>query len=134
MLRLRKILLCDSIYIGILLIVLIISIIRINIKPNLLYKEDSTITGIIQNIEYEEDYYKLTIKGKEKVLGSFYSKNKIDIHLGDKIKVSGIISEPTNPTLKNTFNYKIYLNNKNIYHIIKIDSIKVICIPDMANK
>ena len=126
MLRLRKILLCDSIYIGILLIVLIISIIRINIKPNLLYKEDSTITGIIQNIEYEEDYYKLTIKGKEKVLGSFYSKNKIDIHLGDKIKVSGIISEPTNPTLINTFNYKQYLNNKNIYHLINIDSIKVI--------
>lgn len=126
MLRLRKILLYDSIYIGILLIVLIISIIRINIKPNLLYKEDSTITGIIQNIEYEEDYYKLTIKGKEKVLGSFYSKNKIDIHLGDKIKVSGIISEPTNPTLINTFNYKKYLNNKNIYHLIDIDSIKVI--------
>ena len=126
MLRLRKILLCDSIYIGILLIVLIISIIRINIKPNLFYKEDSTITGIIQNIEYEEDYYKLTIKGKEKVLGSFYSKNKIDIHLGDKIKVSGIISEPTNPTLINTFNYKKYLNNKNIYHLIDIDSIKVI--------
>ena len=108
------------------LIVLIISIIRINIKPNLFYKEDSTITGIIQNIEYEEDYYKLTIKGKEKVLGSFYSKNKIDIHLGDKIKVSGIISEPTNPTLINTFNYKKYLNNKNIYHLIDIDSIKVI--------
>ncbi len=126
MLRLRKILLYDSIYIGILLIVLIISIIRINIKPNLFYKEGSTITGIIQNIEYEEDYYKLTIKGKEKVLGSFYSKNKIDIHLGDKIKVSGIISEPTNPTLINTFNYKKYLNNKNIYHLIDIDSIKVI--------
>ena len=126
MLRLRKILLYDSIYIGILLIVLIISIIRINIKPNLFYKEDSTITGIIQNIEYEEDYYKLTIKGKEKVLGSFYSKNKIDIHLGDKIKVSGIISEPINPTLINTFNYKKYLNNKNIYHLIDIDSIIVI--------
>ena len=75
---------------------------------------------------YENEYYKLTIKGKEKVLGNFHSKNKIDIHLGDKIKVSGIISEPTNPTLKNTFNYKKYLNNKNIYHIIKIDSIKVI--------
>ena len=126
MLRLRKILLYDSIYIGILLIVLIISIIRINIKPNLFYKEDSTITGIIQNIEYEKDYYKLTIKGKEKVLGSFYSKNKIDIHLGDKIKVSGIISEPINPTLINTFNYKKYLNNKNIYHLIDIDSIIVI--------
>ena len=126
MLRLRKILLYDSLYIGILLIVLIISIVRINIKPNLFYKENSTITGIIQNIEYEDEYYKLTIKGKEKVLGNFYSKNKINIHLGDKIKVSGIISEPTNPTLKNTFNYKKYLNNKNIYHIIKIDSIKVI--------
>ena len=126
MLRLRKILLYDSLYIGILLIVLIISIVRINIKPNLFYKENSTITGIIQNIEYEDEYYKLTIKGKEKVLGNFYSKNKINIHLGDKIKVSGIISEPTNPTLKNTFNYKKYLNNKNIYHIIKIVSIKVI--------
>ena len=126
MLRLRKILLYDSIYIGILIIVLIISIIRINIKPNLFYKENSKIVGTIENIEYEDDYYKLTIKGKEKVLGNFYSNNKIDIHLGDKVKVSGIISEPTNPTIKNTFNYKKYLNNKDIYHLINIDNIIVI--------
>ena len=126
MLRLRKILLYDSIYIGILIIVLIISIIRINIKPNLFYKENSIIVGTIENIEYEDDYYKLTIKGKEKVLGNYYSNNKIDIHLGDKVKVSGIISEPTNPTIKNTFNYKKYLNNKDIYHLINIDNIIVI--------
>ena len=126
MLRLRKILLYDSIYIGILIIVLIISIIRINIKPNLFYKENSKIVGTIENIEYEDDYYKLTIKGKEKVLGNYYSNNKIDIHLGDKVKVSGIISEPTNPTIKNTFNYKKYLNNKDIYHLINIDNIIVI--------
>ena len=126
MLRLRKILLYDSINIGILIIVLIISIIRINIKPNLFYKENSKIVGTIENIEYEDDYYKLTIKGKEKVLGNYYSNNKIDIHLGDKVKVSGIISEPTNPTIKNTFNYKKYLNNKDIYHLINIDNIIVI--------
>lgn len=126
MLKLRKILLYDSIYIGILIIVLIISIIRINIKPNLFYKENSTIVGRAESLEYEDDYYKLTIKGKEKVLGNFYSKNKIDIHLGDKVKVSGIISEPTNPTIKNTFNYKKYLNNKDIYHLINIDNIIVI--------
>ena len=126
MLKLRKILLYDSIYIGILIIVLIISIIRINIKPNLFYKDNNSIVGKIESLEYEDDYYKLTIKGKEKILGNFYSKNKINIHLGDKIKVSGIISEPTNPTLENTFNYKKYLNNKNIYHMIKIDNIKVI--------
>ena len=126
MLRLRKILLYDSIYIGILIIVLIISIIRINIKPNLFYKENSTIVGRVESLEYEDDYYKLTIKGKEKVLVNFYSKNKINIHLGDKIKVSGIISEPTNPTIKNTFNYKNYLNNKDIYHLINIDNIIVI--------
>jgi len=126
LLRLRKILLYDSIYIGILIIVLIISIIRINIKPNLFYKKNSKIVGTIENIEYEDDYYKFTIKGKEKVLGNFYSNNKIDIHLGDKVKVSGIISEPTNPTIKNTFNYKKYLNNKDIYHLINIDNIIVI--------
>ena len=126
MLKLRKILLYDSIYIGILIIVLIISIIRINIKPNLFYKENSTIVGRVESLEYEDDYYKLTIKGKEKVLGNFYSNNKIDIHLGDKVKVSGIISEPTNPTIKNTFNYKKYLNNKDIYHLINIDNIIVI--------
>ena len=111
MLKLRKILLYDSIYIGILIIVLIISIIRINIKPNLFYKDNNSIVGRIESLEYEDDYYKLTIKGKEKILGNFYSKNKINIHLGDKIKVSGIISKPTNPTLENTFNYKKYLNN-----------------------
>ena len=126
MLKLRKILLCDYLYIGILIIVLIMSIIRINLKPNLYYKDESKIIGTIQNIEYDNNYYKLTIKAKEKILGSYYTNNKIKLNIGDKVKVTGIISNPSNNTVENTFNYKKYLNNKNIYHLIKIDTIKVI--------
>ena len=126
MLKLRKILLYDYLYIILLILVILISIIRINIKPKLYYSNTNKIIGIITNINIKDNKYNLTIKGKEKVLGTYYSYKKIDISLGDKVEIIGDISLPNSNTNKNTFNYKQYLNNKNIYHIININNIKVL--------
>ncbi len=126
MLKLRKILLCDYIYILLLIIVVLISIIRLNIKPKLYYDNTNIITGIITNIIQKDNKYSLTIKGKEKVLGTFYSNKNINLDIGDKVEVLGEVYKPNSNTNKNTFNYKKYLNNKNIYHLINISSINKI--------
>ncbi len=122
MLRLRKILLCDYLYIGILIIVLLISILRINNN----HKKISTnkITGTIINITHNEDKTTLIIKSKEKIIGTFYKK--INIDLGDKVEVIGELSIPKTNTNENTFNYQKYLYSKNIYYTMKIKSIKII--------
>ena len=126
MLKLRKILLCDYIYIILLIIVVLVSIIRLNIKPKLYYDNTNIITGIITNIIQKDNKYSLTIKGKEKVLGTFYSNKIINLNIGDKVEIVGEIYKPNSNTNKNTFNYKKYLNNKNIYHLINIASINKI--------
>ena len=126
MLKLRKILLYDYLYILLFIIVLIISIIRINIKPKLYYNNTNKIIGIITNIVHKDNKYTITIKGKEKVIGTYYSYDDIDLSVGDKIEVVGEIYKPTSNTNKNTFNYKKYLNNKNIYHLINITNMNII--------
>ena len=72
MLKLRKLLLCDYLYIFLLIIVILISIIRLNIKPKLYYNNTNKIIGIITNINQKDNKYTITIKGKEKVLGTYY--------------------------------------------------------------
>ncbi|MBR5370070.1 MAG: hypothetical protein IK137_02065 [Bacilli bacterium] len=81
MLRLRKILLCNYLYIIIILIVGIITIVRLN--NNITY--NSPYTGTITKIVKLDDKTSITIN--DKVIGTTY-KN-ININLGDKIKVYG---------------------------------------------
>ena len=56
MLQLRKILLLDKLYLIIFLVVIIISIIRINIKKDSIYTEKTTtVIGIITKINKDKD-------------------------------------------------------------------------------
>ena len=126
MLKLRKILLYDSLYIILLIIVILISIIRLNIKPKLYYNNTNKIIGIITNINKKDNKYTLTIKGKEKVLGAYYSNNDLNVSIGDKVEVIGEVYIPNSNTNINTFNYKKYLYNDNIYHLIKIKTLRKI--------
>ena len=124
MLRLRKILLLNSIYIILFIWSLIISILRIN-YPSIYYNNGlNTIKGKIISIENRIDNKKIIIKSKEKLIGYYYGKT--NIHLGDNIEVYGEIYVPDNNHNENTFNYKNYLKSQNIYHIISIKNIKVI--------
>ena len=49
-----------------------------------------------------------------------------NLELGDKIRITGTLEKATNNTVPNTFNYKKYLENKNIYYLISIDKISKI--------
>ena len=121
MLRLRKILLCNYIYITIFILVLIITIIRLSI-PNKSHIKSNSFTGIITKIEIKEDKTNLYITNKETIIA--YTYNKLNINLGDKVKVYGEFIKPSSNTTNYLFNYKKYLERKNIFYLVKIESIK----------
>ena len=127
MIRLKTLLQYNYFYIILVILVLCLTFIR-----NSFYNEskfngsETSFVGIVDEIKKSDDYYKITIKSKEKIIGSYYSKEPINISLGDKITFKGTLSKPKNNTIPNTFNYRKYLYNHYVYYLVKIDNIKVI--------
>ena len=130
---LRKILLCNYIYILILFIVIVFSIPRLFINKTF-YKEGLIKEEfIIKKITISDLKINLILKNKETVIGTYYFKTKKEqkyfeknYKLGDKILISGELYLPKENTSKYLFNYKKYLSTKNIYHQLKINSYKKI--------
>ena len=123
MLQLRKILLCKYLYIGLFLTTLIITIIRISIPIKSSYNETSkSFTGTVINLNEKEDYLTITLKNnKESILVTI--NKKINIELGEIVKVEGDFSKPNKNTYPDLFNYRNYLKRKNIFYIIKAKKI-----------
>ena len=127
MLVLRKILLCDILYIFIFLLVLLISFFRINYHYKSEYDSKSKYAvGIVNRIYYDKDRITIYLKNKENLLVTYYSKKNIDIKLGDVIKVFGEFDAPNNNTTKYLFNYKKYLSRRKIFYIIKARKIVIL--------
>lgn len=129
MLKLRTILLYNYPYYLLLIIVLLISIPRLIIPKVSNYSTtNKEITGIVIDYDYSNTTLKITLHNKEKLIINYYlSENKkININVGDKIKVIGEFTEPTSNTTKYLFNYKKYLYNKDIFYIVNATSIKKI--------
>ena len=127
-LYLRKLLLNDYIYIILILSILILTIIRLLIPTTSSYNELSThFTGIINKITIKDDKLTLYIKNKETIIAYLYlnDKEKINVNLGDKVKIEGQFIKPSSNTTDYLFNYKKYLERRNIFYLVKIDSIKV---------
>ena len=128
MLKLRKILLCNYPYYLIFIIVIIISLIRLNIPKVSQYDNNTKqVIGTITAIKEKDKQVTLTIKNKEKLLATYYL-NKINTKykLGDKIKVIGEFKEPKSQKTKNLFDYKKYLYRQNIFYTIKVEEIILI--------
>jgi len=82
--------------------------------------------GIIKNINKGSDKISFIIENNEKILCNYYTEKEIDIKLGDKVLVKGEFKKPSNNTIPNTFNYKKYLESKNIFYTMTISEIKKI--------
>lgn len=135
MLKLRKILLCNYPYYLILFIALLTFLIRtvfVTYKSqyNINTKE---ITGQLIKYNIDGDKLSLIIKGKEKVQCTYYlqtEEEKLDyqktLKLGITIKLTGELTEPLNNTIPNTFNYKKYLYNHQIYYLMNVEDINII--------
>jgi len=125
-----KIILQSNIFIFLLIVITIfISFIKykINYNNSIYNVEDNYFEGIIKEYNLEEDKLSLEIKSKENLIANYYLNNKnIDLSnldYGSKIKVKGTLKVPSNNTIPYCFNYKEYLNNKDIYYVLNIDQI-----------
>ena len=135
MLTLRKVLLYDKIYFFILLLSLLYASINIVLIPKVsLYEEgDMTIEGEIKDYIINGSKLTLTIQAKEKIITYYYFENEDekklfsdDYSLGDYIILTGTLIKPTQNYNFNLFNYKTYLENKNIYFTMSVESFSII--------
>lgn len=132
MLKLRTILLSKYLYYGIFIIALIYTSIILNIPKTSNYKTPPTIiSGTITSLTIIDNYLKITLKSSnESFILSYTFKNikeqeefKKTYHLGNEILVKG---EATKPKNNSNFNYKKYLERKNIYYLIKVKEYSLI--------
>jgi len=100
------------------------------IKYESVYKNETSIIGIITDISYEVDKISFTIKSKEKIICNYYLNDQNIINynnlLGKKVEVTGRLKEVYNNTIPNTFNYKEYLYSNRIYKTFTVNNIKII--------
>ena len=128
MLQLRKILLLDRLYIIILIVAVLTLIIRICNEKESIYTENNyKEVGKIVSIEKIDNNYNIIIKNKEKLLIKYNdNNNNIRLNLGDTIEIEGIFYKPQKNTTKYLFNYKKYLQRKQINFIVNAKKIRII--------
>lgn len=127
--RLKIILRHKFIYLFLFFIALISYFVLSNLEHVSCYSFFEDEEFIITNITIKDYGVKLDLKGKEKVIGYLYyeddEKDKFvrSFELGDRVLVSGDISDISNNTVLYTFNYKKYLASNKIYNVIEITDI-----------
>ena len=127
MLRLKSILQYSNITLYLFLMIILLSIIRCNIPITPKYNiDDNYIDGIIVDIKKSDDKYSFIIKGKEKVKCNYYISEELSFKLGDKVKLYGKLSVPSNNTVPNTFNYKKYLYYNHINYVMTVNNIELV--------
>ena len=126
MLKLRKILLHDTLFYIIFTLVVLLTIFRLSIVKKSIYNTNTKkVEGIVKDIHIIDDKVDITLKAKEDLIVTYYKKDKeqININLGDKILVIGEFTKPASPKIQYLFNYKKYLERKNIYFKVQATSI-----------
>lgn len=88
---------------------------------------------LITSYKFEGNRLTLDLGGKEDLVGTYYINTydellylKDHIKYGVHVKVNGELKELSNNTVPNAFNYKNYLNNKDIYYKLDIKNIEFI--------
>ncbi len=131
MLRLRKILLYDSMYYLFFLIFLIIAIYRIQLPLKTNYSvNQNQIEGKVIDINIDGNQLDLIIKNKEKIKSTYYfktltEKKKVteNINLGDYLLLKGQLKRPPKSKTKGLFDYQDYLKRQKITFLQEIDEI-----------
>lgn len=108
------------------IIILLITMIRINLPPNIIYHDGyQEITGRVIKEEITKEKLTITIKAREKIEATFYFKTPPKVKLGDKVILEGELFKQSSPGTKNIFNYKDYLKTQNIFHLMKIEKLTI---------
>lgn len=129
--RLRAILQSRYIFKILTILILIITIIYTKYYPfkSVFNNNDTEFIGIVEDYIIKDNQIKISLKSKERIIVTYKYTSKVfnNLSYGDKIKVTGVLKEPSTNNIFNNFNYKKYLYNKKIYYIIeasKIDKIQ----------
>lgn len=133
MIKLRKILLCNFIYYFLLILILLVTIYKIQIEKKSIYQKEKSITGYLYEIKIESSKVTFTVGKREKVLVIYYFKKKEEksiveqsLSIHDEIKVEGTLEQVKNTKENVLFRYDEYLNRKNIFYRMKADNIFLI--------
>ena len=95
-----------------------------SLKKESIYNPKQTFfTGEIIKIKKTDYGYSLILKNKENLV--VYLDEYL-YNLGDQVKIEGTLEIPSNNTIPNNFNYKKYLNNQQIYYILKAKKITLL--------
>ena len=123
-LKLRKILLCNTLYSVFFLFSVFYTLVFLLIPRESYYQEGFyKVCGTIERIQYYDSQVVFILKAKEKLLISTASFSS---QLGDKVQVEGVFQKPKSNTSFSLFNYQNYLKHKQIYYQVKATSIKPI--------
>ncbi len=126
MLKLRKILLHDTLFYIIFTLVILLTLFRLGIVKTSIYNINTKkVEGVVKDIHIINDKVDITLKAKEDLIVTYYKKDKeqININLGDKILVIGEFTKTVSPKNTYLFNYKKYLERKNIYFKVQATSL-----------
>ena len=137
LLRLRKILLLDRVYIIILLLTSIITFTRLYPEQKSTFtKEMTTIEGRIVDYYVEGDLLQLTVKSsnsKEKIKGNYFfstldeKEELLQKSLpGKQVILTGSLKEVLSNITDGLFDYQRYLKNNNIFYLMNIEHIEII--------
>lgn len=134
-LYIRKILISKIFYVFLIIFTLLFFIYKtIFIKYNSKYNiNDKVIKGIVTDYNIDGNVLSLMVSAKEKIKINYYmqSENEKEYYInnikyGLTIITTGELSKPINNTIPNTFNYKRYLYNKQIFYIQRVTKIEIL--------
>ena len=106
--KLKIILQSNYVIISILILVILITILRINLPVKTTYNLNTTkVTGILLSSKIEEEKVTIIIKGKDKIQGTYYFKTNEDqktyqkeFQVGNKVTITGKMTLPKTNTTK----------------------------------
>ena len=124
MTRLKILLQSNKIYYCLLIATILYVGIKVKIGYTSKINVNEDFTGIVTTIVKKGNSFKLTIKGKEKLI--VYISNIENIELGDKVVVKGKYTLPKKATIPNNFDYQKYLYNNHIFYIMYAKELKII--------
>ncbi len=93
------------------------------IKYTSVYDDETEFTGVVSRYIQKDGNTTIYLDSKQKIIVSIYEN--VDINVGDKVKITGKVSDILPNTIPNTFNYKKYLYNNHIYTKVVGDKITI---------
>lgn len=98
-----------------------------------IYQGDETLfQATISDYSLSDEKITLKLKGEESLVANLYKKdedkfNQVSeaISYNSTVTIKGNLTTPKNNTVPNTFNYRQYLNDNDIYYILNIEDITI---------